>query len=131
MASTSGMTSVTTGSPWACASSCSRSRHPGMRFSAWVFSAVQRSIQFSISICIVRGDGEVAHHVEDVATADGVARNEGDDRLGHRADVSLELEHVETRNPALADVARLAPDPLIASGAERPLPVLRRPVAGE
>ena len=74
---------------------------------------------------------EVAHHVQHVPAADRVARNQRDDRLRHRADVALQLEHVQARHPALAHVPRVTADLLVAAGAERPLPVLRRAVAGE
>ena len=56
--------------------------------------------------------------MEHVAAADGVARDHGDDGLGQRADLALEVEHVEARDAVVADVAALAADALIAARAE-------------
>ena len=64
-------------------------------------------IAFSLAI------GEVAHDVQDVAAADGVAVDEGDDRDRQRADLALEVEDVEARQPVAADVAAAA---LVAAG---------------
>ncbi len=69
--------------------------------------------------------------MQDVATPDRVSGHERDHRLRHGADVALELEHVQARNPALADIAGLPADPLITTGTEGELAVLGRPVAGE
>ena len=44
---------------------------------------------------VLAGDREVAHDVEDVAAADRVAVDERDDRDRQRADLALEVEHVE------------------------------------
>ena len=80
---------------------------------------------------VVGGDGEVAHDVEDVAPADGVAGHHGHDRLGQPPDLDVEVGDQEPTDAPLAhgvvaDVAGVAPDPLVAPGAER-----LRPLAGE
>ncbi len=69
--------------------------------------------------------------MEDVAAADRVAGHQRDHRLGHGAHVALQLEHVEAGHAAPADVAGLAAHLLVPPGAEGPLAVLRRSVAGE
>lgn len=67
---------------------------------------------------VVCGDGEIANDVEDMAAADGVACDHGDDGFGQGADFFLEIEHVEAGNAVAADVAGVATDFLIAPGAE-------------
>ena len=51
--------------------------------------------------------------------ADGVAVHHGDDGLGHHADETLQVQHVEARDVVLAHVAAVAADLLVAAGAER------------
>mmetsp|Transcript_29767 Transcript_29767/g.74729 ORF Transcript_29767/g.74729 Transcript_29767/m.74729 type:complete len:289 (-) Transcript_29767:276-1142(-) len=75
--------------------------------------------------CVVRGDGEVAHHVQDVAAAHGVARHHGHHGLGQPPDLHLEVQHVEARHAVLADVAPAPTDALVAAAAERELPLAR------
>ena len=71
-------------------------------------------IAFSLAI------DEVAHDVQHVAAADGVAVDEGDDGDRQRADLALEVEHVEPGEPVAADVAAaVALVLLVAAGAER------------
>jgi hypothetical protein len=72
---------------------------------------------------VVGGDGQVAHQMEDVAPADGVAGNHGHDRLGKAPDLDLEIEHVEASDALpghgiVADVAVVPPDLLVAARAE-------------
>ena len=76
---------------------------------------------------VVGRDGEVADDVEHVPAPDGPAGDGGDDGLGARPDLALEVEHVEALHPGrraariralhLA-VAVLAADALVAAGAE-------------
>ena len=91
------------------------------------------------------GDGQVADHVEAVATADGPAGNDGDDDLGHETDEALGLKDVQATQAGLIHrrwravvvgavefVAVLAAHPLVAAGAEGPAAVfLGRTVAGD
>ena len=49
---------------------------------------------------VVGGDGQVGDEVEDVAAADGVSGDHGDDRLGEAPHLDLEVEHVEAGCPA-------------------------------
>ena len=68
---------------------------------------------------VVGGDRQVADDVEDVAAADRVAGDHGDDRLGQAADFFLDVEDVEAGHAVLAEVAARAADALVAAGAER------------
>ena len=54
-----------------------------------------------------------------MTAADGIAVHHGDDGLGHHADESLEVQHVEARDVVLAHIAAVAADLLVAAGAER------------
>src|SRR5690606_28476170 len=47
---------------------------------------------------VVRRDGEIAHKMKHVATADGIARHKRDHDLRHRANEFLQIEHIETRH---------------------------------
>ena len=49
---------------------------------------------------VVGGDREVADHVQHMAAADGVAGHHGHHRLGQRADLALQVEHVQSAAPA-------------------------------
>src|SRR5690606_3147631 len=80
---------------------------------------------------LLGGDGQVTDHVQAVPAAHRPAGHDGDDDLGHEADEPLHLEDVETTDPCRVDaflalilVAVLAPDSLVAAGAERPAAVL-------
>ncbi len=58
--------------------------------------------------------------MQDVATANGVARNHGHDRFGDAADQHLEVEHVEAPYSLLAnligtDVAVITADLLVSA----------------
>ena len=64
--------------------------------------------------------------MEDVAAADRVPGDHGDHRLGGAPDLDLQVEHVEAAHAALVAVTVVAPDPLVAAGAER-----FRPGAGQ
>ena len=66
----------------------------------------------------LRGDREVADHVQHMPAADRVAVHEGDHRLRHRADVALQRQHVEARHAVIADVAALTTHALVAAGTE-------------
>jgi hypothetical protein len=68
-------------------------------------------------------DRQVADDVEHVAAPDRIAGHERDHDLRHRADELLEVEDVEPRHPVAPDVARAAPDALVAARAEGILPV--------
>ncbi len=56
--------------------------------------------------------------MQHVPAADGVARDHGDHRLRQRADLALQIEHVEARHAVVADVAPVAAHALVAAGAE-------------
>ena len=76
---------------------------------------------------IVRGHGQVAHDVQDVPAPDRVAGDHRDDRLGQTPDLDLQVQHVQPpdalgRYLIVADVAVVAADLLVTSGAERPVP---------
>ena len=73
---------------------------------------------------VVGRDRQVAHDVQHVATADGVAGDHGDDRLGRATDLDLQIEHVQATDAlvshvVITDVAVVASDALIATRAER------------
>ena len=75
--------------------------------------------------------GEVAHDVEHVAAADRVARDHRHDRLRQPPDLHVQVGDEEAADAPLADlvvadVARVAPGPLVAAGAEG-----ERALAGE
>ena len=59
-----------------------------------------------------------AHDVQHVPTANRVAGDQCDDRLGERPDELLQVEHVETRHAVAPDVAGVAPHALVAARAE-------------
>src|SRR5690606_7181684 len=68
---------------------------------------------------VVRRDGKIAYQVQDVASADGIPGDDGDDRLGQRPDLPLQVEHVETGDVVVAaDVTAVSPDLLVPSGAK-------------
>ncbi len=74
---------------------------------------------------------EVAQHVEDVAPADRVAGHHGHHRLRQPADLDVQVGDQEAAHAALpdgvvADVAGVAPGPLVAAAAEG-----QRPLAGQ
>src|SRR5436190_13276747 len=73
---------------------------------------------------IIAGDRQVADQVEDVSAADGVPRDHRDHGLRQAADLDVEVAHVEPadtmlRDLVVTDVAVVAPDALVAAGAER------------
>ena len=57
--------------------------------------------------------------MQHVPAADGVAGDDGDDRLGQQADLPLQIEHVQARHAVRVDVAAVAADALVAARAER------------
>ena len=57
--------------------------------------------------------------MQHVPATDRVARDHRDHRLGHPADQDLEVEHVEPPDAVVADVAVVAADALVTTGAER------------
>src|SRR5690606_39539238 len=67
---------------------------------------------------VVGGDGQVAHQVQHVPAADGVARHHGDDRFGQIPDLPLEVQDVEARDLVVAHVPPVTPHLLVAAGAE-------------
>src|SRR5690606_33367467 len=72
---------------------------------------------------VLRRDREVADHVQDVAAADSVAVDKGDDRDRQGADLTLEVQDVEPGDAVGSDVAPgVALVTLVAAGAERPVP---------
>src|SRR5690606_36498872 len=69
---------------------------------------------------VVRRYGEIAHHVQHVATTDRVTGHHGDHGFRAGADVTLEVEHVEVVSAFVVLVSTVvATDLLIATGAER------------
>jgi hypothetical protein len=69
---------------------------------------------------VVARDREVAHHLENLAAADREAVDERDHRDRQRADLALEVQHVETGQPVATDVAAgRALVVVVATGAER------------
>src|SRR5579859_3077903 len=64
------------------------------------------------------GDCQVAHHVQDVSAANGIASDEGDNWLGHLPDEALQFEHVETRYAIVTHVAAVASHALVAARAK-------------
>jgi hypothetical protein len=67
---------------------------------------------------VVGRDREVADHVQHVAAADGPAGHHGHDGLGQRADLLLQVEHVQAGHAVVTDVALIAAHALVAAGAE-------------
>jgi hypothetical protein len=68
---------------------------------------------------VFRGNGQIAHHMQHVAAADGVARHHRHHRFRAGADLALEIEHVQVVNAGIILVAAvIAADFLIAAGAE-------------
>ena len=69
---------------------------------------------------VFSGNGQVAHHVQHVAAADGVARHHRHHRFWTGADLTLEIEDVQVVRPRIVLVsAVVAAHFLIATGAER------------
>src|SRR5215203_3138656 len=83
---------------------------------------------------VVSGDGEVAHHVQDVASADGVPCHHRNDGLGAAPDLDVQIRNVEapdrlpsrcaTRRVRVLEVSGVSSYLLIPTRAEsvRPLP---------
>ena len=67
----------------------------------------------------VRGDGQVAQHVQHVAAADRDAVDRGDDRLGDVADQPVQVADLEQAALGRAVVAGLGALLQVAAGAER------------
>ena len=67
---------------------------------------------------VVRRDGQVADHMKNVSTADGVARHHGNDRLGEAADLLLHIKNIEPRDAIFAEVAAVPAHLLVPAGAE-------------
>ena len=64
--------------------------------------------------------------MQDVTAADRITGHHGDHRLGQPPDLDLKIEHIEPTDAALGDrviaqVAIVAPDHLVAAGAEGPV----------
>src|SRR5260370_13924990 len=68
---------------------------------------------------VVRGDRQVAHDVEHVASTDRIAGHHRDDGFGQPPDLDLQVEDVEPSCARRIDVAVVAADALVAAGAER------------
>src|SRR6185437_5848467 len=68
---------------------------------------------------IVGGDGQIAHHMQHMTTTHREAGHHRDHRLGQGPDLLLQIENIQSGNPVVADISRLAPDPLIPAGAKR------------
>src|SRR5215208_6633676 len=77
---------------------------------------------------VVGSDGEVAHHVKDVAPADGVSCNHRDDGLGAAPDLDVQIRDVEAsdrpttwsapRVGGVLEVSGVPTHPLVATRAE-------------
>jgi len=69
--------------------------------------------------------------VQHVAAADGITGHQGNHRLGHGTDNTLQLQHVQPGHAVIAYVAGVAAHALVAAGAKGVLAVGRRAVAGQ
>ena len=67
---------------------------------------------------VVRRDGQVADHVKNVSTTDGVARDHGNDRLGEAADLLLHIKDVKPGYAIFAEVAAVPAHLLVPAGTE-------------
>src|SRR5262249_51652928 len=67
---------------------------------------------------VLRGDGQVAEQMQHGTTADGVASNHRNYRLGQILDDTLQIECVQSRHTVLAHIATMATHALVASGAK-------------
>src|SRR5262249_56971796 len=67
---------------------------------------------------VVGCDREVADHVQDVPAADRVSGHHRDDGFRQPPDLDLEIQDVEATDTLVVDVAVVAPDALVATGAE-------------
>src|SRR4029077_6951035 len=67
---------------------------------------------------VVGGDGQVADHVQNVATPDGVAGDHRDHRLGQAADLDLDVEDVQAADALGVDVPVVSANALVAARAE-------------
>ncbi len=63
-------------------------------------------------------DGEIADDVEDMAAADGVSCDHGDDGFRQGAELALDVEDVQARDTVFADISGIATHLLVAAGAE-------------
>jgi hypothetical protein len=98
--------------------SCRRRGAPGGRPEAGVEAAHLRA--HLPEDRVLARERQVAHDVEHVSAADRVPVDERDDRHRQRADLALEVEDVEARDPVVADVAAgVALVLLVAPRAER------------
>ena len=71
---------------------------------------------------VIRGYGNIADHLENIATPDCVSSDHRDDWLGQPTDLNLQVEHVEASHPIRTHVAAFATDALIPATAERQVP---------
>src|SRR5262249_15773254 len=67
---------------------------------------------------IVRGDGEIADHVQHVAAADRVASDHCNHRFRQGTNLLLQIEDVQPRHAIRADIPLASPDALVSAGAE-------------
>ena len=74
---------------------------------------------------IVRRDGQIADHMQNVTAANGITGHHGHDGFGQAADLLLHIEDIETRNAIGADVAAITAHLLVATGAEGFVPLAR------
>ncbi len=76
---------------------------------------------------VVGGDGEVAHHMQHLSAADGVAGHHGHDRLGRAPHLHVQVGYVEAAHlGAAGHIAGVAAHALVAARAEG-----QRALAGE
>ena len=68
--------------------------------------------------CIVSSNRKIAHHVKNMTAADTPSGNHCNDGFRAGSDLTLEIQNVQTRNAVAADIAAVAANLLVSSGAE-------------
>jgi hypothetical protein len=74
---------------------------------------------------VVGCDREVTDHMEHMPAPDRITGHEGNHRLRHAPDVALKFEDIQPGKAIPANITRLSTNPLVSSGAEGILTVLR------
>ena len=67
---------------------------------------------------VVGSNRKVAHHVQDMAAADGVAGNHRDHGLGQAPDLDLKVQHIQPWHAVIAHVTAVPAHHLVAATAE-------------
>src|SRR6266581_6278639 len=66
----------------------------------------------------LRGDGQIAEHMQDMAAADGIAIDLGNHGLGNLAHQTVQVTHLQARCPLFVLIPALAANFLIATSTE-------------